>query len=496
MAVSCSDGLYPVTQSYPPRTVSRQCWKPFNTAILPGYKPCPYSEHGTGGDPTQCDYFFNSPNGCLAHGMSNYFGGHPEQPQSVVIKDNGTGIIGGFFRKTVTSTSILSDSIWGDPLPEIWCDSFGNPQRAFWANAMVAAVRDESSYEDVLGVVGAGPIGSFEGQSVQTNADGYKFVVAPTADGFFTQGFKVDGRLNIQIDTVLGLALPTNLGLGLRQSTGNDPAYLGQHSTQGIDAFSLGQGTPQIWTEYDANYSNIPGVPNQIIPYAAGTVLCELRYNKSAGTGITPTTAESHSMQVPIRQGLYGSIFDPSGNCTVTPGVTNPFWVAANTYFRALGIGQADPATQLAYLVLDSITRTDGMGCADIAGMWTAPIVGTSVPGFIVTAQGAALSYYNLDYFNNSFTWQDLGTSQIHTMTLAQAESAGYIVPSHLADQEPQFMFQGTVAEGKPFRDWMTEILNCALGFFCFEFEASRWASATARCRRTPSRLDRCSTSR
>ncbi|HEX3340615.1 MAG TPA: hypothetical protein VHT68_15760, partial [Pseudolabrys sp.] len=102
MSVQCSDGLYPITQAYPPRTVSRQCWKPFNTAILPGYTPCPYSTAGSGGDPTSCDYFYTSANGCLAHGMSQYFGGHPEQPQSVVIKDNGTGIIGGFFRSTVT----------------------------------------------------------------------------------------------------------------------------------------------------------------------------------------------------------------------------------------------------------------------------------------------------------------------------------------------------------------------------------------------------------
>ena len=144
MSVSCSDGLYPVTQSYPPRTVSRQCWKPFNKDVIPGYRPCPYSTKGSGGDPTQCDYFYNTSQRLpLARHSRTIFGGHPEQPQSVVIKDDGTGIIGGFFRHTVTSTSILSDSIWGNPLPEIWCNYFGNPQRAFWANCLVAAVRDE-----------------------------------------------------------------------------------------------------------------------------------------------------------------------------------------------------------------------------------------------------------------------------------------------------------------------------------------------------------------
>jgi len=108
-------------------------------------------------------------------------------------------------------------------------------------------VRDESDYEDILGIVGVGPIGAFEGMSVQTNADGYKFVVAPTADGFFPQGFKVDGRLNIT-----GYQ-PT---MGLRQSLGQDPAHLGTSPTDGIDAFSLGQGTPQRWDLYDATYSN------------------------------------------------------------------------------------------------------------------------------------------------------------------------------------------------------------------------------------------------
>ncbi|MGA7413113.1 MAG: hypothetical protein WBW33_21735, partial [Bryobacteraceae bacterium] len=449
MSVSCSDGLYPVTQSYPPRSVSRQCWKPFNKDVVPGYRPCPYSTQGTGGDGTKCDYFYNSANGCLAHGMSNYFGGHPEQPQSVVIKDNGTGIIGGFFRHTVTSTSILSDSIWGAPLPEIWCNSFGNPQRAFWANCLVAAVRDESSYEDVLGIVGAGPLGQFEGMSIQTNADGYKFAVCPQADGFFPQGFRVDGQLNIAFTTILGIVIPQSMNLGLRQSVGNDPAYLAQDPTQGWDAFSLGQGTPQHWDEPDPTYSNLPGLSKTIMTYAAGTALCEIRYPKDPGTGLAPTTAESHTMQVPIRLGLEGTVFDANGNGTVMQGITNPFWVAANSYFRALGIQKADPATQAQYLVLPSLTNAAGEGCADLADLWVDPIVGTAIPQFVVTAAGEALTAYNLDYYNNTFTYASVGQNVV-TMSLAAAESAGYIVVSTTPAQEPQFMFQGTIAEFKP----------------------------------------------
>ena len=463
MSVQCSDGLYPVTQAYPPRVVSRQCWKPFNTDVLPGYRPCPWATVGGGhGDPTSCDYFFNSPNGCLSHGMSNYFGGHPEQPQNVLVRDNGTGIIGGFFRSMVVSTSILSDSIWGSPLPEIWCNDLGSPQRAFYANCLVAAVRDESDFEDVLGIVGAGPIGAFEGMSVQTNSDGYKFVVAPMADGLYPQGFKVDGNLNITGYQPL---------LGLRQSLGNDPALLVSSAYNGNDAFSLGQGSPQNWSEATGSSLTNIGKPGFMMPYAAGTALLEVRYAKSSGSGLTPTTAESHSMQCPIRQGLVGSVFDTSGNRTLVPGVVNPFWVAANTYLRALGLAHADGPKQLSYLVLDSITRTDGTGAADIAALWVNPIVGTVIPGFTITTTGQVLAHYNLDFYNNTFTYQN-NVGQTVTLSLAAAESAGYIVISAQPNMEPQFMFQGTLAQSKPFRDWINEIMNCCLGFWCFEFGA------------------------
>jgi hypothetical protein len=46
----------------------------------------------TGWGAVTCDYYFDSPNGCQAHGMDPYFGGHPAQPQGVWIKDNSTGL--------------------------------------------------------------------------------------------------------------------------------------------------------------------------------------------------------------------------------------------------------------------------------------------------------------------------------------------------------------------------------------------------------------------
>jgi len=64
--------------------------------------------------------------------MAPYFGAHQADPQGVVIKDDSTGFL-GFGRNTVTATSILSDTVWGLALPEIWCNSGGqSPSMRFW----------------------------------------------------------------------------------------------------------------------------------------------------------------------------------------------------------------------------------------------------------------------------------------------------------------------------------------------------------------------------
>ena len=129
------------------------------------------------------------------------------------IKDNSTGLW-GFGRSTVTATSIISDTIWGNALQEIWCNDDGDPGKAFWVNCMIAAGRDESDFYDALGIVGAGPIGAYTGMLVYTNADGYRYIIAPMLDGQPPQGFKVDGNLNV---------VTNNPTLGLRESYGTDP---------------------------------------------------------------------------------------------------------------------------------------------------------------------------------------------------------------------------------------------------------------------------------
>lgn len=331
--IQCSDGLYQVTQQYPQRSVTRTCWKTFNDGVN-----CPYSSVGSGGNPSKCDYYLDSADGCQSHGMDPYFGGHPAQPQGVNLKDNSTGTW-GFGRNQVTATSIVSDTIWGKALQEIWCNDDDDPGKSMPVNCMIAALRDESDFVDALGIVGAGPIGQFTGMLVYTNADGFKYVIAPMLDGQTPHGFKVDGQLNII----------SNAPLGLREISGVDPQS---------DSFSLGQGTPQVWG------------PQR----AAGTAFVEIR--RADDPGIQPSLPESHSMQVPISKGLSGWTWDSSGVRTLTDGLTNWAWIAVNSLLRALGLFGASSAAQKDMFVLPSLIVGDGSGTAEIADDTVDKLVG------------------------------------------------------------------------------------------------------------------------
>jgi len=322
--VTCSDGFFQIMNQYPERQVSRQCWKTFNDGVN-----CPYTAHGSGGSATSCDYYLESANGCQAHGMSLYFGGQQADPQGVVIKDDSTGFL-GFGRNSVNATSIISDTVWGLALPEIWCNSGGNPLFAFMTTPLMVDYRDESTFADSMAIIGAGPLGGFTASAVARNADGFPVIVAPMVDGFTWQGFKVDGNLNVT---------KYQPGMGLRLVIGNDPA----NPTQ--DYFSLGQGTPQAWE------------PNN---YAAGVALCEMRIVKPSA--IQPSTPDRHQMTVPVDYGLWGWVWDASGNRSAVKGLVNPFWIAVNMLLRAVGM-YGDPSTgrgpsseeQLAFFVLSSL---------------------------------------------------------------------------------------------------------------------------------------------
>jgi hypothetical protein len=153
--VTAADGLYELNLPYPTRKISRTCWKPFNSGA------CPFASQGAldlvhfpDADPTRCDKGFDTPNGCRAHGMNDYYGGIMAKPQGVRIKDNSTGVW-GFGRSTLTSVSLVADSIYDQVLPEIYTDS------PMPVNAKVASGRDESDFYAAVGIVGEGPLGAY-----------------------------------------------------------------------------------------------------------------------------------------------------------------------------------------------------------------------------------------------------------------------------------------------------------------------------------------------
>ena len=331
------------------------------------------------------------------------------------------------------------------------------------ATALMVDYRDESGYADSLGILSAGPLGGFTPSAVVTNADGYKYVVAPMVDGYLWQGLAVNGNLNIT---------KYQPGMGLRYVTGSDPA------NPSSDYFSLGQGSPQVWE------------PNV---YAAGTAACEIRIVKS--TTIQPSTPDQHQMTVPIDYGMWGWTWDQNGNRTGVKGLINPFWIAVNMLLRAMGL-YGDPSTgsnpaggtgptssaQLATFVLPSLIVGDGSGAAEIAAAQVTPILGVTSPivNYALTTAGEALTApqinlnpdgsYSFSYWTSPPPPPPEGSGVQTTMSIAQALSLGYVTETSVQGTETQFQFQGIISSQKPFRDWITEVLNCCLGFYTWEF--------------------------
>ena len=145
--MKASDILSALTLSSPVSTISRQCWRRL------GKDGClwnPASDtrdltHFPGASTTICDLGYNTPNGCLAHGVQGGYGATYCAPQGVLLRSGSIGltfpgvlpIIGGpvgTFLGSVSNwyprTSIVADSIYGGTLAEIWHNDDGVPRYA------------------------------------------------------------------------------------------------------------------------------------------------------------------------------------------------------------------------------------------------------------------------------------------------------------------------------------------------------------------------------
>ena len=324
------DGIYETSTLYPPRKISRTCNKLHNNAD----NDCPNSTVGVNSG-TPCDKGFDTPAGCMFHGMQDYFGGILVQLQGVKIKDNSTGTW-GFGRDTINSVSAVSDSIFDEVLPEIYVDHIADPTdpndktRGYPVNAKIAEGRDEGDFYAALGIVSEGPIGAFA--DVTTQYAPHKL------DGESPHGW------------------PKQVGAdggcwGLRRGLGHDPVRKNDPDTAS-DKFSLSEGGA--------------GPQSYGTAKAAGVAFLEIRRQDTKGLQLS--RVQEHSMQAVVRQGVRRWEWSAPGSATLKSGCTNPVWIAVNAYLRGKGLFYAPTATQEKYFdvagaiaAAATCARTDGL---------------------------------------------------------------------------------------------------------------------------------------
>jgi hypothetical protein len=487
--VHAADILSALTLSSPVGSCSRSCWRRY------GMDGCPATPgtqaldlvHFPNADASSCDLGYETDNGCLAHSGGDNptiqsYGGVWADPQQVRILDNSTGVL-GIGRSTITPTSEISDSLWGQSLPEIWHSDDGIVQRGLPVAARLAEGRDESDFYAALGVVGKGPMGAFTvAQMVDTDGDGVKETfVGSTLDGQPHHGFKTDSIGN-----------STGNNDGLFQCVGNDPAGAG-------DFFSLDRvgSTPDNWMEVVSGASVFERI------YAAGVAFCEIR--RTDQPGVQLSTLDSHSMQVVISQGLTALAWTAPGAQTTIQACTNPFWVAVNTFLRAIGMIDADAATQETYFDVDAAVAAAATADEQVPGLFgtiLTPI--PSDPTTDVCNAGSGQTEFSMAHVPlaaPTVSFKPGGGSDPVSKTVSVApDSSGdfvwtpgyaYITANFAINQddevdityqyasglysattpnENQFRFKGVVDASKPTRDWLRDILNNALGYFTWTF--------------------------
>lgn len=136
--------------------------------------------------------------------------------------------------------------------------------------------------------------------------------------------------------------------------------------------------------------------------YAAGVAWAEIRRADTKGFQISRLS--EHAMQVCVDAGLGGYFWDAPGDRKWNPTNTNPIWIAVNAALKASGLIAAPIAEQEKLFSVTSAVAAAAI-CADMVDK----LIGTG--------------------------------------------------------QETQFKFLGVFSEQKAIRDWLSEVMNCCLGY-------------------------------
>lgn len=346
------DGI-PLNVLHPIRSVSRNCWKPFND----GLNCIPPS------GATPCDHTLEGAAGCRFQDNIRQFGGQITHPQSVLIKDNSTGTW-GIGRLLLNSTSLVNDSIDGQPLPEIYTDA------PIPVAGLIAAARDESDFYDALAIVGEGPI------SISENIFEHRLNGSPP------HGTK---------DQALA-----GLIFGFRSSSGPEP--------EALQASGVFPSDADHWFQLTET-SGPPAAGSEI--FAAGTAFAEIRIADAPGLQLK--RASENEAVIVVNGGLGGWHWSAPTTRLSTTTLTNPVWVAVNTFFRSRFLKNAGAAAQEALVDMSAAIASAAV-CADV---------------------------------------------------VAKLVEAG---------TETQFKFVGVLRDRRPLRDWLTDILTTCLGYYTWVF--------------------------
>lgn len=274
--VNVADGIFQMTLPYPSRKVLRTCWKVYKGRWCPSTSSFP-----------DCPKDYQS---CIDRGVPHSFGGVIFPPQAVHILDNSTGVF-GFGRSSMTSVSVVQDTVYQRPLQEVFTDE------QMLVSADVAEGRDESDFYAALGIVGEGPIVSYDPNLIRSTLDGQ-----PPHD-------------------------PLRAG-GWRGFTGTDPS--GASDFVGI--------SQAPWTNPDGSLFIPPGST-----FAGGIALAEIR--RTDQKGLQLSAVSDHQMIVSIIGGLGGWTWTGPGARVWSSPLHNTVWVAINVFLRAIGL-RVDPTNE------------------------------------------------------------------------------------------------------------------------------------------------------
>lgn len=185
-----------LSQLIPHRLVTLNCPLEFNDmpTVNQALAECPYAYLGAGGDPATCDKSLDGTNGCVAHGMRDYF-------QGLVVKPTkATGLLPrahwySFGRDSYNTISTALKTPFGKPIPYI----YGAGKQI--VEAEIFEYRDESEFKVASGILSEGPIG-YANQGVYANSIGQVLLDnLPQHTGY--QPVKAYGYLGQAVGTII-----------------------------------------------------------------------------------------------------------------------------------------------------------------------------------------------------------------------------------------------------------------------------------------------------